>query len=191
MDSFLRLKFPLAMLLKLQATARKILQRGKERERRQRVVIVAPASEITERVTNSAGPEVSIVTKSGSKIGSIIRKKAPVRNSNSVVYKIPCGTCKKPYFGESGRGLQTRLKEHRADFRHHRISNALVIHAERTDHLPNWAGATVLHSNLSKMERRAIESAYITAEENVNTSSGFFRIANPVAHRILNSIVSD
>ena len=71
------------------------------------------------------------------------------------------------YFGESGRGLPTRLKEHKADLRHHRTSNALVMHAERTDHLPNWAGATVVHTGLSKLGRRAVEAAYITAEENI------------------------
>ena len=176
------------MLISLQKTARKIFQRGKKQKQR-RVVIVAPTSQITEKITNLVGPEVSIVTRSGSKIGGIVTQKTPITNSDSVIYKIPCGTCNKPYFGESGRGLQTRLKEHKADLRHHRVSNAMVIHAERTDHLPNWTGAAVMHTNFSKLERRAVEAAYITVEENVNTSSGFFRLANPVAHRIINSIV--
>ena len=156
-------------------------------------MVVAPASEITEKVASSVRPEISVVAKTGSKIGSIEKKKNTVGNSDSVVYKISCGTgaflqvCKKMYFGESGRGLPTRLKEHKADLRHHRVSNALVIHAERTDHLPNWAGATAMHTGLTKIQRRAVEEAYITVEENINTSSGFFRLANPVAQRIMKS----
>lgn len=187
---FLRLKFPLAMLIRLQKTARNIYQRGRGRkqERREHLVIVAPSSEVTEKIASSVGPEISIVTKAGRKIGNLVKKNSPISNSDSVVYKIPCGTCNKAYFGESGRGLPTRLKEHKADMRHHRTSNALVIHAESTDHLPNWAGATVMHSGHDKMKRRAIEAAYITMGDNINTSSGFFRLAKPVAKRILKSI---
>ena len=190
-DTFLRLRFPLAMLLRLQKTARSIFQRGRKREKRTHVVIVAPNSAVTENVASSLGPDISVVTKTGSKIGNLVRRSASIKNGDSVVYKIPCGTCNKMYYGESGRGLPTRLKEHKADLRHNRTSNALVIHAERTDHLPKWAGASVIHSGLSKIERRAIEAAYITTEENINTSSGFFRLANPVAKRILRSIPRD
>ena len=66
---------------------------------------------------------------------------------------------------------------------HHRISNALAIHAENTDHLPDWKEAAVIHRDLSRMERRAIEAAYITASENINTFSGFFGLASPVAQK--------
>ena len=189
-QAFLRLKFPLAMLLRLQRTARNILQRSRKQDQRRRVVIVGAASEVTEKVTDTVGPEISVVAKSGKKIGGIVKKNTRLTNSDSVVYKIPCKTCNQAYFGETGRGLSTRLKEHQADLRHHRVSNALVVHAERTDHLPDWKGATVLHNNLSRTERRAVEAAYITTEENINTSSGFFRLANPAAQRILSSISS-
>ena len=152
------------------------------------MVIVAPSSKVTEKVTSLVGLEVSIVTRSENKIGSIVQKKTRFQNSESIIYKTPCGTCKKPYFGESGRGFRTRIKEHKADLRHHRLSNAMVIHAERTDHLPDWASASVIHTDFSKFERRAVEAAYIAVEDNINTSPGFFRLATPVAHRIINSI---
>ena len=69
--------------------------------------------------------------------------------------------------------MRPTTTEHKADTRHHRTSNALVIHAEQTDHLPSWSEASVIHRNLSELERRAVETACITVEENVNTSSGF------------------
>ena len=151
-------------------------------------MIVAPSSSITEKVASAVRPTISVVAKTGTKIGNIARRNKQHSNSDSVVYEIPCGTCNKKYYGESGRGLATRLKEHKADLRHHRTSNALVIHAEHTDHLPNWAEASALHSGHSKLERRAIEAAYITAEENMNTSSGFFRLAKPAAKFILKCV---
>ena len=61
-------------------------------------------------------------------------------------------TCVKAYYGETGRSLETRVKEHRADLRNHRPSNALVVHAERMDHLPDLSASSVIHKNLSKAE---------------------------------------
>ena len=108
---------------------------------------------------------------------------------DSVVYRIPCGVCASVYYGESGRGLPTRLKEHKADLRHHRLSNALVAHAERTDHLPNWTRAAVVHKNLTRQARRTIEAAYVTVEDTLNMSASVIRLAGPTSHLILNSVI--
>ena len=57
--------------------------------------------------------------------------------------KIPCGSCSKSYIGETGRGLQTRLKEHKRYMRNNSEHSALVIHAEKTHHIPDWGGAVL------------------------------------------------
>ena len=49
-----------------------------------------------------------------------------------------------------------------------------MLHAERSDHLPKWIDATEMHTNLTKKERRTAEAVYITAMDNINTSTGFF-----------------
>ena len=50
------------------------------------------------------------------------------------VYSIPC-SCSKPYIGETGRSIVTRLKEHEADLRHDRHKKfSLVEHAHLTQH---------------------------------------------------------
>ena len=51
-----------------------------------------------------------------------------------VVYSIPC-SCSKPYIGETGRSIVTRLKEHGADLRNDRHKrSALDEHAHVTQH---------------------------------------------------------
>ena len=102
---------------------------------------------------------------------------------DSVVYRVPCGQCHRVYFGETGRGLRTRLREHKADLRFHRKSNAFVAHAEEAGHLPNWSGAASLSKEFSKTQRKIVEAAFI-AMGGINTSPGFFRLASVVAELI-------
>ena len=50
------------------------------------------------------------------------------------VYSIPC-SYNKAYIGETGRSLETRMKEHMADLRHDRHKrSALAEHAHLTQH---------------------------------------------------------
>jgi len=165
------------------------MQKGKKQDKKidqdQKAIIIGPASELTENLAKFVSSAVSVVTTGGTKIGHITgTKKANHENKDSVVYKIPCGGCHKSYYGETGRGLETRLKEHKADLRYHRMSNALVIHAEKESHLPNWSSAAVVCSNLTKTERRALEATFISTEPTTNTSIGFFKTAAPVARLI-------
>ncbi|XP_069984507.1 uncharacterized protein [Penaeus vannamei] len=78
------------------------------------------------------------------------RQKQPEDNPNSAVYRIPCSGCDKAYFGETGRGFNTRINEHRADVRHHRASNAMAVHVDEPGHLPNWKEAEIIHGGTNK-----------------------------------------
>ena len=142
-------------------------------------MVIAPHSPLNETVQKLIGPALGIVSVGGQKIGGIMRKKRKQsRNRDSVVYKIPCGGCPRVYYGETGRGLKTRVREHRGDLRNHRLSNAFVIHAEKEGHLPDWTRATHVDQNFSKTQRRIIEAAFIAKGDVLNTSSGFFRLAS-------------
>ena len=103
----------------------------------------------------------------------------------SVIYKIPCGGCDLAYYGETGRGLQTRLSEHKADFRYHRMSNAMVVHSEKEGHLPRWKDATIMHQGLSKSNRKAMEGAIIATAPNINTRPGALRLAKVTAQSLV------
>ena len=88
------------------------------------------------------------------------------------------------------RRLPTRLREHKADLGHHRLSNELVLHAQHTDPLPDLTKAEVIHKDLTKDTRRAIEAAPITVQgDALNASAGFVRLATPSSNHIMNNIV--
>ena len=128
------------------------------------------------------GIKVAITT--GRKSGDILKSKQKSRYMNtgtSVVYQIPCGGCQKSYVGETGRGLKTRLAEHKRDVREHRVSNAMVLHMEKSDHLPRWEGASILQECGGKQLRRATEAAYICLMDTTNTRAGFYTLSKCAA----------
>ena len=63
------------------------------------------------------------------------KAKVPVDPKNHKgVYKIPC-SCGEAYIGETGRSIETRLKEHSADLRYDRIkSSAIAEYSHNTKH---------------------------------------------------------
>ena len=71
------------------------------------------------------------------------------------------GKCSRVYYGETGRGLKTRMREHKGDLRNHRVSNAFVVHVDEAGHLPDWAGATSLKKDFTKTQRKIVEAAFI------------------------------
>ena len=47
--------------------------------------------------------------------------------------------CDKQYIGETGRGLRTRISEHRREYvSGHVLSNSIVVHVDKSGHLPTW-----------------------------------------------------
>ena len=116
-------------------------------------------------------PDLQIITIARQEMGQAIRKRRPQQaNPDSIVCKISCGKCDKACFGETGMGLRTQLQEHKNDLHNHKMSKAIVIHADHEGHLPKWGEAKALHSNLTKMQRWLIEVAYISTEDVTNVS---------------------
>ena len=94
---------------------------------------------------------------------------------SSVIYKIFCSeTCEKSYIGETGRGLKTRLTEHKRDVRNHNRSNAIVLHIENCGSLPFWPRAEVIEEGMSKSTRKALEAAHIQLKNTMKERPGFF-----------------
>ena len=104
-------------------------------------------------------------------------KKVSSDDSNSVIYKIPCSGCTAAYYGESARGLDKRIYEHKNDMKAHRASNSLVVHAEKFNHLPDWRRVEILHKGYGKFIRRVVGAAYISTENVTNHRSGFINLA--------------
>ena len=76
--------------------------------------------------------------------------------------------------GETGRGLKTRLQEHKNDVKFHRTSNAIVLHIDECQHLPKWDDAKILERNMKKQKKRkCLEAAHIMSRNTFNTRGGF------------------
>lgn len=209
-NAFSALRFPKALLIILQEKARKIKERADRRRREEtaedleeradrrqedtaeetkekdrKTILVIPHSQHVDKISKQMAPQVRLVSASGKKIGQVVKKKKTKKeNADSTVYKIPCGKCEKSYFGETGRGLRTRIREHRNDLKNYRTTKAIVMHADKEGHLPKWNEATALHSNLTKKERWLIEAAYIQTEKVLNVSPGFLKLHTSVAEII-------
>ena len=119
----------------------------------------------------------------GQTIKGLVKTKDEMKNDSeqSVVYEIPCGGCLKTYVGETGRGVKTRLKEHKNDVKFHRTSNAIVLHIDECQHLPMWENTKILEKNMKKKNRKIIEAAHILSRNTFNTRNGFMTWASTAA----------
>ena len=172
-ETLKKLGYPEGMLTTLLKKAHQIRQRRDTKNNSDTRYVIVPNSNLTRMLNKALRPtSVMIVNDTGKKVGQLIRPRIPEGNDQSIIYKIPCSGCDKSYFGESHRGLTNRLREHRADVRNHRLSNALVSHIDQQGHLPNWEQAEVLEKGLSKRRRKITEALYIATTNNTNQKAG-------------------
>ena len=109
-------------------------------------------------------------------------------NDLSVIYRIPCSGCPSAYIGESGRGIEKRINEHRNDLKAHRTSNSLVRHLEICNNLPEWSKVEILHKGLKKKMRKTVEAAHINVKENNNDREGFICLSKAASLLIINAL---
>lgn len=64
------------------------------------------------------------------------------------------------YYGESSRSLETRLKEHKVDLKHHLEKSALVNHMNKKGRLPKWSSAKI-PKDISRQYIKAYKSIFI------------------------------
>lgn len=185
-DSFLRLKYPKAFIIRCMQKAKKIKRAStSQRPRVNERIIVAPRSGRTQvigRYLRKAG--VQLVENAGSKIGEIVNKRTGKRAEDSVVYTVPCSKCPKAYYGETYRGVKKRIGEHKSDIRQHKDTSSFVIHIDKYQHLPDWGKTDVIWRGGDKAKRKMIESAVIETMPNINSKRGDFTLA-PILARIM------
>ena len=188
---FSKLGYPLGLLYDLQRRAIKIRSR-KANQKSQNIevkkqYISVPASREAEAIANFTRGILNVSPSTGSTIKTIIQSKNKTKNTDqdSVVYRIPCGACNKCYIGETYRGAAKRVDEHKRDLRYHRETNAIVQHADKEGHLPNWAGVEILCTGLDKQLRQAAEAAYIGNIINFNGNVGKVKLSRYTSRMIL------
>ena len=137
------------------------------------------------------GAKMSLAKKSGLKIGDIVKHKNKNNlkvNEGSIIYKIPCKSCSLCYIGETGRGIEKRLNEHKNDVRAHRLSNSIVVHIEERDHLPDWGKTEVLYKGADKKMRKTLEAAFIATNNIFNHREGFITLSSITSQLIINGV---
>ena len=148
-EAFQKLKYPKGFLIKQKQKAERIKKRNSEnvnegsrrRNKTPKRWITIPNFKKAEVIAQTLEKSnIKVATNTGVKIQDILgsqRRKNEFSEDKSVVYEIPCKGCYRTYVGETGRGVDVRLKEHRSDVKFHRTSNAIVLHIEECRHLPD------------------------------------------------------
>ena len=100
------------------------------------------------------------------------------KTDRGIIYQIKCSDCDMFYIGETGRDLDTRVREHRRDVETQKTSNAIFLHKSSKDHSINWQSAKALIKNKDWIERNLIETSLIcfSKDKNFNTSPGLFNL---------------
>jgi hypothetical protein len=123
------------------------------------------------------------------KLCNVLISNGPKRDKTGV-YQIPCNTCDRFYIGETGRELNTRLKEHQRDFINRKPESAIFNHYADTGHKMNFNDANVIYVCNNLVKRRIVESSVINefGVKSINQNKGFFPQNNLYSNFILNSI---
>ena len=189
MEKFLQLGYPKGLLLSWKRKALKIHERPKEERDTAKVIrITVPNSKTAQDIQRHINcQDLQLAISSGKKIKDLVRKPSSQKsNQDSCVYEIPCRDCDKKYIGETHRGLPTRIREHKRDFQHMNTSNAIVIHAIKEGHAPEFTNAKTLEEGIHKAVRKGLESAYIAITPNFNGRIGSHLWAKAAALAALN-----
>lgn len=119
---------------------------------------------------------IRTIFKPPRKIEQILRNPKDQRPplSSAGVYKIPC-SCGKVYIGETGRTVNTRMKEHERDVRlKHVTQSALAEHNLETGHRILFDKTTTLATTTSYFPRKHREALEIQKHpDNLNRDSGY------------------
>ena len=147
-----------------------------------------PNTSVADKVSPLLRKVGTRVVKTGSvTVGNILKgrkSRSDVRKAG--VYSVPCTQCSKVYIGETFRGIEKRLSEHKYDMKCFNLNNATVQHRFDTGHNANWKEAKMIKYVNDTMTRRCFESAYITSFDTMNQNKGFFLLARPLACLLLN-----
>ena len=90
-------------------------------------------------------------------------------------YKIPCKDCPSVYFGETGRALSDRVKEHKRDIVNQKPESALASHVSQHNHRFDFDESRLIFKSNSLAKRHIVESALITLyqKNTINNNLGF------------------
>ena len=111
----------------------------------------------------------------------------PDSHSKAGVYKIPCSSCNKSYYGETGRTLSKRVSEHKRDIVQSKPHSAVAEHTYSLGHFFDFKNANIIVPSNNSRHRRLYESALINKFSNCNLNLGFYPMSSYLASLLINS----
>ena len=135
--------------------------------------IVIPYSKEVKIASETLGKNSPIIFSYPSTIGSALVN--VYQNKNDVtagVYRIPCKDCDKWYYGQTGRSLQARKKEHMDSVRKAQNNSAIFQHMSTNNHRIGWDQSELIYKSTCEYKRKIIEAALIKQMDNYNISEG-------------------
>ena len=120
---------------------------------------------------------VKLVFSQQNKLLNKLTKNKPSKNVTQGIYEIPCRSCNGIYHGETGQGLNIRIKQHRRDIAEQKPHSALATHVREADHPFDFNKARIVYPCSNTNIRHIIESAlirkYSSLGLSINSNNGF------------------
>ena len=120
---------------------------------------------------------VNVAFRNNNTVRTTLIKNSPDTNIGCI-YRIPCKTCDKSYIGQTGKELDTRIKQHKYSIKNGQENNALFVHVRDLNHPIDWDNAIPLVLCKNSLDRNIIESSFIkhSKDNNVNNSTGMYKL---------------
>ena len=188
-----KLKYPKIILEKAQSLARKTYFNERNRQ-----VVTLENSLILPYHSNfeTLRPllknmfNINVIFKNSNVVKNMLIKNSP-DSDVGCVYKIPCNACNKIYIGQTGKSLQTRLKQHKYSVRCAQESSAVFLHVRDHAHPIAYDNSTIYKRSGDYQQRNLIESSLIQycRQSTFNTSVGLYALDAYIVKRICDFII--
>ena len=185
-DTFRRLRYPPHIIRRCRERATNIMQSPTVERPRPRWVVLPTGNtaSVLSRVMTS--DKMKIVCGTSKTIRDITRpKKVSSGEAIAGVYVIPCGQCDKKYVGETARGLNIRVREHKYACHIWDTNNACYGHRYSHGHSMAWGNAHMLAEVTDKIRRKCLEAGVIQNYPTIEQNSGMFSLAPPLSELVL------
>ena len=134
---------------------------------------------------------------------NIICNRSPINpvNSKGMVYMLKCLDCTSIYWGQTGKTLAVRIKQHKRDVAVNNMANSLARHTVETrkngdlatGHSIDWHSAREIYKSGNFPERKIVESALISKSfnKNINHAYGHAKVDPYMTQVICENVLSD
>ncbi|XP_069186448.1 uncharacterized protein [Procambarus clarkii] len=184
--SFSRLGYPLHFINCAHSQAKRNFFHPKPASNTSSTVLCLPFISELKTFTNTFRPlDIKLAFRQTNTLRSNLVHTAPPASNAAGVYSISYSSCPLQYFGETGRTLNDRLKEHKRSVMSADTNNALFCHVRDSNHPIDWSSSKIIFPASTLHRRCLVESALINNVPNMNLSPGFVAVDSSLSQYIL------